>query len=77
MESIVKKIPFSVLDDCDIRCLMVEDEPWFNSIDLCNALGFNTKDTRKQALKTHVDPEDKTHFKSLLCQVKGGEKHPP
>ena len=76
MESIVKKVPFSVIDDCEIGCLMVEDEPWFNSIDLCNALGFDDKDSRKQALKTHVDPIDKTNIKSLLCQVHGGKNIP-
>ena len=70
MESIVQKIPFFVLDDCEIRCLMIEDEPWFNSIDLCKALGFSSKQARNQALTSHVHDDDKTHLKSLLCQVK-------
>jgi hypothetical protein len=77
MESIVKKIPFSVLDDCEIRCLMVEDEPWFNSIDLCDALGFRdendkqkSKNKRAQALRVHVHDDDKTNFETLLSTVK-------
>ena len=63
MESIVKKIPFSVFDDCEIGCIMVDDEPWFNSIDLCKALGFSSKQARNQALTSHVHDDDKTHLK--------------
>ena len=76
MESIVKKVPFSVFDDCDIGCLMVGDEPWFNSIDLCNALGFkddndkqNSKHKRAQALRVHVHDDDKTKFETLVSTV--------
>jgi prophage antirepressor-like protein len=76
MDSIVKEKPFSAIGDCMIGCIMVGDEPYFNSIDLCSVLGFADKDSRKQALKTHVDPVDKTNIKSLLCQVRGGKNIP-
>ena len=69
MESIVKKIPFSVLDDCEIGCIMVDDEPWFNSIDLCNSLGFSSRKTRNQALTSHVHDDDKTNFETLVSTV--------
>jgi prophage antirepressor-like protein len=56
---------------------MVEDEPWFNSIDLCNALGFRdendkhkSKHKRAQALRVHVHDDDKTNFEALLSTVK-------
>ena len=69
MESIVKKVPFSVLDDCEIGCIMVDDEPWFNSIDLCNSLGFSSRKTRSQALTSHVHDDDKTNFETLVSTV--------
>jgi prophage antirepressor-like protein len=45
---------------------MVGEKTYFDSIDLCNTLGS----------KTCVDPHDKIHLKSLLCQVKGGKNIP-
>lgn len=40
-----------------IRALTIDNEPWFAGKDVATALGFkNTKD----ALASHVDPEDKT-----------------
>ena len=73
MDSIVKKIPFCASGDCEIGCLMVGDEPYFDSIDLCNALGFKTKQARGQALQTHVHQDDKTNFESLVSQSQVNE----
>ena len=76
MSQIVKKVKFAAIGDVEIGCVMVEDEPRFNSIDLCTALGFETKDQRKQALKTHVHSNDKESFKSLVSKLQG-DINPP
>ena len=76
MSQIVKKVKFAAIGDVEIGCVMVEDEPRFNSIDLCTALGFETKDQRKQALKTHVHSDDKESFKSLVSKLQG-DINPP
>jgi len=73
MDSIVKKISFAAVGDCEIGCIMIGEEPnhelYFDSIDLCNALGFKSNESRKQALRTHVHHDDKTNFESLLSRV--------
>jgi prophage antirepressor-like protein len=77
---LVKKVPFMAIGDAEIGCIVVgegvDEELYFDSIDLCNALGFNTKDSRKQALRTHVHPDDKTKFETLLSLVQGGKNIP-
>ena len=66
MSSIVKKIPCSLIGDCEIGCVMVDDEPWFNSIDVCHACGFKSKQSRGQALTTHVHDDDRQSLEFLL-----------
>jgi prophage antirepressor-like protein len=52
---------------------MVEDEPWFNSIDLCKALGFSSKQARNQAFTTHVHDVDKAKFETLISEVQANK----
>ena len=44
----------------DIRCLLIDGEFWFVARDVCAALGFGNS---RQALATHVFPEDKSTAK--------------
>ena len=60
---------FSEIGDAEIGCVFVDDEPYFNSIDLCNVLGFETKNKRAQAIRTHVHDDDKTNFETLASHV--------
>ena len=78
MSQIVKKVKFAAIGDVEIRCIYDDDaeESYFNTIDLCTALGFETKDQRKQALKTHVHSDDKESFKSLVSKLQG-DINPP
>ena len=68
MNQIVKKVKCSVIGDVEIGCVYDddEDESYFNSIDLCTALGFETRNQRAQALRTHVHQDDKTSFQTIL-----------
>ncbi len=65
MSQIVKKVKWFLIGDAEIGCVYddVEDESYFNSIDFCAALGFETRNQRAQALRMHVHQDDKRIFK--------------
>lgn len=47
-------MPFA-FDDCLVRAVTREGEPWFNAKDVCTALGFANP---WQAVETHVEKDD-------------------
>lgn len=56
-----------------VRSLMIGDEPWFAGRDAAKALGYSTP---KDAIKVHVDDEDKYLVKHNLNSFRGGETPP-
>ena len=65
---------FSIPEFGSIRTVMIDREPWFVGKDVAVALAFtNTKD----ALKNHVDPEDKLQGDGVAIRDPiGREQHP-
>lgn len=56
-----------------VRSLMIGDEPWFAGRDAAKALGYRTP---KDAIRVHVDDEDKYLVKHDLNAFRGGETPP-
>ncbi len=72
MNQIVKYV-CDELNGAEISCVTVSGEPWFKSVDVREALGFETKQSRNQALTSHVDCDDKQSFKNVVSQLQVNE----